>query len=183
MKEKTVYRVDHQGVFCAPVTLDDSDRSPLEPTVWLIPAGCVDVKPPTLNQDERAIFNGRDWDVVAAEASNSPAATGAGSEKPAAEDVVAYLKMVTQEHLDAGAQGKGYDGILSLCSYAQSTSPQFAAEAQAGIEWRDAVWVLCHKLLAEAAGTGNGSPTASDWLAQLPKMSWPEEPLPAESET
>lgn len=45
-----------------------------------------------------------------------------------------------QARLDLLAQSWGYDHILSLCSYATSKVPRFAAEAQIGVDWRDATW-------------------------------------------
>lgn len=43
MNSKTVYQTDAYGVF---VGITSADESPLEPGVFLIPAGCVEVKPP-----------------------------------------------------------------------------------------------------------------------------------------
>src|SRR5574343_1448777 len=43
------------------------------------------------------------------------------------EEIQAHLVAVIQQHLDATAQSRAYDGILSLCTYATSPSPRFAA--------------------------------------------------------
>jgi hypothetical protein len=49
-----------------------------------------------------------------------------------------------QLHLDRVAQLRGYDNILSLCSYDSSTNAQFLSEASVGIAWRNACWLYCY---------------------------------------
>jgi len=55
------------------------------------------------------------------------------------------LKAV-QAHLDDTAKSKGYDDIISACSYAGAVNP-FQAESVKFIEWRGAVWQHCYNLL------------------------------------
>lgn len=77
-----------------------------------------------------------------------------------------------QMMLDDEAKSRGYDGILSLCSYATSSNPKFQAEGQAGVEWRDGVWAGAYAALEEWK-SGGQKPTLEDLLASLPKMAWP----------
>lgn len=43
----------------------DADESPLEPGVYLIPAGCVATEPPTTwGEDKWPRWNGQAWDLV-----------------------------------------------------------------------------------------------------------------------
>lgn len=46
-----------------------------------------------------------------------------------------------QRRLDQLAQSWGYDSMLSLGTYRQSSVPKFAAESAAGLAWRDAAWL------------------------------------------
>jgi len=78
-----------------------------------------------------------------------------------------------QHHLDTTAKKRGYDSILSACSYATSSNPVFAAEGQACVEWRDAVWGYCYQLLADVKADVTPMPETTDELiSNLPVIKW-----------
>lgn len=54
------YQTDHDGVFVGVVVCDES---PMEPGVYLIPAGAVTVPPPATSDGEMAVWNGSGWNV------------------------------------------------------------------------------------------------------------------------
>jgi hypothetical protein len=72
-----------------------------------------------------------------------------------------------QSRLDTLAQSWGYDGIVSLCTYASSKVARFAAEGQAGVDWRDATWAAVDQHQADVT-------SADELFALLPAM--PERP-------
>ena len=49
---------------------------------------------------------------------------------------------------------------------------EWAAEAQAFVAWRDAVWQAALGLLADAQASGD-VPSVEDALAALPEIDWP----------
>lgn len=62
---KTVYSFSGvNGAYVQPVELDDSDLSPLENGVYLIPADCTEVPPPSVSEAEYAAWNGLQWVVL-----------------------------------------------------------------------------------------------------------------------
>ncbi|WP_039013064.1 hypothetical protein [Pseudomonas brassicacearum] len=61
MTDKLVYQTDHLGIFIGAVA---AEESPLEPGVWMIPGGCVEVPPPTVPEHKAAWWNGRAWQLV-----------------------------------------------------------------------------------------------------------------------
>lgn len=92
---------------------------------------------------------------------------------PSPAEIQSALTVAVQRHLDATAKTRGYDGILSLASYATSTNPTFALEGQAGVAWRDAVWAYCYQALADVTNGLRQVPTEAELLAELPAMAWP----------
>jgi hypothetical protein len=87
-------------------------------------------------------------------------------------DITTLYIEVIQNHLDTVAKSRGYDGILSLCSYATSKSLRFSIEAQAGVEWRDAVWEHAYTVLAAVKSGTRPLPTLEDLLVELPVINW-----------
>lgn len=62
MKTKTFPSIDEAGYF---VGLTVADESPLEPGVFLLPAGAVDTAQPTVPKGQRAKWSGEAWALEA----------------------------------------------------------------------------------------------------------------------
>jgi hypothetical protein len=92
---------------------------------------------------------------------------------PTAEEIIKRMEAAVQRHLDTTARERGYDGILSLCTYANSANPTFQAEGLAGVQWRDAVWQGCLDILADVQAENRPVPTEAELIADLPAMVWP----------
>ena len=71
-----------------------------------------------------------------------------------------------QNMLDNAAKAKGYDSILSACSYAAYPNP-FQAEGQEFVAWRGAVWAKCYEILGEVEAGTRPVPTVSELLAEI----------------
>lgn len=90
------------------------------------------------------------------------------------DEYVEAIMAAVQSMMDAEAKSHSYDSILSLCSYAVSTVPKFAEEGNAGVAWRDGVWLQCHSMLNECVSGQRDTPyTLDEVLAALPAMVWP----------
>lgn len=88
------------------------------------------------------------------------------------QEIISRLTSAVQRHLDNTVRTRNYDGILSLCSYATSTHPQFSAEGQAGVAWRDAVWAKGYEVLGQVQGGQRAVPTEAELIAELPVIAW-----------
>lgn len=84
--------------------------------------------------------------------------------KPAKTDLISQYEFVAQSNLDAVAKSWGYDSLVSAASYAGSSNPQFKAEAEALINWRDNYWAEAYTIEA-----GTLPATADAFLALLPE--------------
>jgi hypothetical protein len=89
------------------------------------------------------------------------------------DDTVRRLTDAVQRHLDETAQARGYDHILSCCTYATSRVPRFAAEGQVAVEWRDACWTRAYDVMHEVVGGARPVPTEAELIQLLPEVAWP----------
>ena len=79
-----------------------------------------------------------------------------------------------QQRLDVFASSRGYDGILSACTYATSGVAKFAAEGQRAVDLRDATWAKLHEILAAVKAGTHVKPTSFiDIESELPTLEWP----------
>ena len=83
------------------------------------------------------------------------------------------LTSAIQSTLDKKAQERGYDSILSLCTYATSPTAKFSKEGQAGVSWRDEVWAKGYTILDDVESGARAIPTVDELLAELPDFVWP----------
>lgn len=88
-------------------------------------------------------------------------------------NIISSLTAAVQKHLDDTAKMRGYDGILSACTYATDTHPPFKAEGQACVDWRGAVWGACYTIMAAVQAGNHAMPTEASLIAELPVMVWP----------
>ncbi len=61
MDTKIVYQTDHLGIYIGQA---EADLSPLEPGVWLIPGGCVEVAPPAVPERKAAYWDSKRWHLI-----------------------------------------------------------------------------------------------------------------------
>lgn len=71
------------------------------------------------------------------------------------------------------AMQKSYDSTISCASYATSTNPQWKAEAETFIAWRDTVLAFCYSKLEAIRNQQIPIPTIPELLASLPEIVWP----------
>ncbi|MHB8950684.1 MAG: hypothetical protein ACYC4S_16760 [Rhodoferax sp.] len=92
----------------------------------------------------------------------------------ASEALQMMIVQKTQERLDAFAATRGYDGILSACTYATSSVPKFAAEGQYVVNARDLTWTALYTLMAQVQAGAAPIPSGyADVEPLLPALEWP----------
>ena len=91
---------------------------------------------------------------------------------PTQKETEAQYTSAAQAYLDDFARTKTYDGILSACTYAASTSPRLREEGQRCIELRDAVWDSAFAILNDVTAGKRPIPTIEQFIAELPKLTW-----------
>jgi len=79
----------------------------------------------------------------------------------------------TQRRLDEFAKTRGYDGILSACTYASSKITKFATEGQKAVDLRDQTWGFLFEYMAEVEAGTKPMPTGyADVESLLPVLTW-----------
>lgn len=87
-------------------------------------------------------------------------------------DVISYMTQMVQKHLDDTAKTRGYDNIMSLCTYITDPDQQFAFEGQAGVNWRSSVWRTCYNIMGAVQQGLRPIPTIEQLLSELPDIEW-----------
>lgn len=81
-------------------------------------------------------------------------------------------EIAVQKHLDKEAQAKGYDNILSACSYA-GVANVFQAEAISFLEWRSACWDYAYGVFGAVRAGTQTAPTKEELITALPVRAIP----------
>lgn len=89
------------------------------------------------------------------------------------EEIQSMLAAGVQQHLDNFARTRGYESMLSACTYATSTNSRFAPEGQYCVAARDDTWAMCYQILEEVQQGLRPTPTLNELLAMLPALVWP----------
>lgn len=92
--------------------------------------------------------------------------------EPSAPALAEYRRAI-QAHVDEAAQSHSYDSALTCATYVGSTNPVWAAEAQAFVAWRDAVWVHAYAELDKVEAGARPQPSIEAFLQELPALIWP----------
>ena len=92
------------------------------------------------------------------------------------EQIIESYTQQIQNALDTFAQTRHYDGIMSACSYAESTDPVFKAEALYCIQLRDTTWRQAYIIMDEVLAGTRPLMTIEELIAELPigSAEWPE---------
>lgn len=91
---------------------------------------------------------------------------------PTLEERMKILLQTVDQHLDAPAIAKGYDGIKSAALRAGYPGP-FHDEGTAFATWMDATYSACYQLLAQFNAGQIPEPTPDDLISMLPALVLP----------
>lgn len=83
------------------------------------------------------------------------------------QELVSQFLDGVQNYLDSKAISKGYDSILSACSYAGAPNP-FQEESIQFVTWRGNVWACCYAELAKVQSGERLVPALEEFLNELP---------------
>ena len=85
------------------------------------------------------------------------------------EQIRTEYENAIQAHLDDTAKAKGYDDILSACSYASAPNP-FQDESVKIVGWRGSIWEYCYNELAKVDSGARSMPTIDAFIQELPAL-------------
>lgn len=92
--------------------------------------------------------------------------------QPTAEEIKQMLIDGVQNWMDETAMERGYDSILSACSYIDTGVERFDNEGAEARRWRSQVWAYCYAYLDEVLVGERTIPTLEELIEELPKINW-----------
>jgi len=94
---------------------------------------------------------------------------------PAPAPTVETYQSAIQDMVDGVARSKLFNDGVTMASYVSSTVQPWAAQAQAFVAWRDAIWQYSYAELDKVQSGARPQPSVADFLAELPEINWPAE--------
>jgi hypothetical protein len=92
---------------------------------------------------------------------------------PSADELRGNIVRAVQARLDAFAQSRDYENILSACTYASDHVPQFALEGRRAVDLRGQTWAALYEMLAEVESGNRPIPSGyAEIESELPVLSW-----------
>lgn len=88
------------------------------------------------------------------------------------ENRVKEYSRALQNHIDDVARGKNYDNGFTCATYVNSSNPQWQAEAQTFIAWRDACWEYAYNVYNQVENGIIPAPTLESFLSDIPAFNW-----------
>lgn len=155
----TVYLYDpetREYAGTAQTTIDPVASKRVGHDVYLMPPNSTLVAPGILKDGYAKVWTGDYWDCI--------------EKFPTVEEQSDIYRAIVNVVLSQKAQEMGYDGVLSILSYAASTNPRWKAEAVAFSAWRDAVWAAAFAFLDDFENGKTGRVTDAEFVALLPVM-------------
>jgi hypothetical protein len=90
---------------------------------------------------------------------------------------ISQASALVDGRLNAFAMTRGYNNIVSACSYATSSNVKFRAEAQYCVDMRDETWSKFFEIVAEIESGDREVPDSyHDIEDELPELAWPTAP-------
>lgn len=90
------------------------------------------------------------------------------------QEIRIEITTAVQERLDIFAQTRGYDNIVSACSYATSNHSRYGPEGRYCVQVREATWDKLFEIESEVlAGTRPMPRTYAEIEPELPVLAWP----------
>lgn len=175
--DKTVYQFHpFTRAYLGPLVLDDTDRSPLEPDVWLIPGGCMEAEPPQAPPGQEVYAEtATAWGLRAIPQPPAPPAPAPAPE-PAPltpEQQMQAMDDMLENLLDDIARSQGFRNMDRAVSYRGDPNPATDAKAQALFVYRSAFWDRCDEQKALILAGEAEIPTLEEAVAMLPVFTPP----------
>lgn len=89
------------------------------------------------------------------------------------EQIIQNLTSLVNKKLNDFAKERGYDNILSACTYTSSSVQKYQVEGQYCIVARDITWQTFYSILSDVNSNLRTLPSEQQLLSELPQLIWP----------